>query len=82
MTIITRDAKLLEGKAPWVNPDTLPKPPWWHKLIVCNDDCDNCPLNTAEGCARGCYRYPDNVCEGCPCRASKHAPKEINGGDK
>jgi len=38
--------------------------------IVCTDDCANCILFNL-GCASRCTRYPDIVCQSCPCRASK-----------
>ena len=77
--ITIRPAKPRDGsEVPWVPKKNLTEPPWWHKLIICNDDCDNCPLNTDQGCAKNCFRFPDLVCEGCPCRASKFAPEDIN----
>ncbi len=40
--------------------------------IICSDVCESCVLYTL-GCAARCTRYPDIVCKGCPCRASKFA---------
>ncbi len=40
--------------------------------IICTDDCANCIMYKL-GCARRCTRFPDIVCAGCPCRASKFA---------
>lgn len=70
-----RSARLMQGKVPWVSPseENLTPPSWFHKLVICNDDCDNCIMNTPSGCAKECFRFPDLVCEGCPCRASKFA---------
>lgn len=67
--------RLLGGKTPWVSSEenALTTPAAWHKLIVCTDDCESCVLNTPEGCANGCFRFPDLVCDGCPCRASEFA---------
>ncbi len=40
--------------------------------VVCDDDCENCPLYL-EGCAQRCVRWDDLVCKDCPCLASLHA---------
>ena len=53
-------------------------PSKWRLGIVCTDDCDNCPIYL-KGCGRKCNRFPDAVCEACPCRASVGAV-DINEG--
>lgn len=42
--------------------------------VVCTDDCENCIMFKL-GCAKRCTRFPDIVCEQCPCRASAFAGK-------
>ena len=42
--------------------------------FVWNDDCDNCALHD-KGCAKNCARWPDMICNNCPCLASKFAKR-------
>ncbi len=63
--------RILLPDAPPVIPSyRLTKPTAKLLGIECDDDCDNCPLYL-KGCAGICNRFPDKVCKGCPCRASK-----------
>lgn len=48
--------------------------------VVCTDDCPNCIMFRL-GCAKRCTRFPDIVCEACPCRASAFAGKIIEAED-
>ena len=53
--------------------------------IVCTDDCQNCVM-FLRGCAKRCSRFPDLVCQACPCRGSEFAgeinkPGSIGDGD-
>ncbi len=48
---------------------TQPSRPEIRMAIVCTDDCENCIMYKL-GCAKKCTRFPDIVCEACPCRAS------------
>jgi hypothetical protein len=41
-------------------------PVGWRKVIVCDEDCDSCPL-AINGCARSCTRWETLVCYDCPC---------------
>ena len=41
-------------------------------VVICNDDCENCPL-FKRGCAKNCVRWDDLICKHCPCLASKYA---------
>jgi hypothetical protein len=52
--------------------NTIPTQKRTRMTVVCTDDCDNCIMFKL-GCARRCARFPDNVCEACPCRASAFA---------
>ena len=47
----------------------------WRGSIVCDDDCDNCPL-FKNGCAGNCTRWDDAVCFNCPCLASRFAAEK------
>lgn len=58
----------------------MPLPSPVRKGLICNDQCETCPLNKI-GCAKKCVRFPDQVCSDCPCRASRYAG-EINESGK
>lgn len=65
-----------------MNAFPLTAPVSWRGTVVCNDDCDNCPL-FQNGCAgggvnskgenKGCNRWDNLVCKDCPCLASSYA---------
>ena len=57
-------------------PDKLTKPVDWRVGIVCVERCDTCVLSL-RGCARDCIRFPDLVCQTCPCRASGELSKQL-----
>ncbi len=63
---------ILAKKPPWVAESALTVPWIEHLKIICTDNCAECPMSKL-GCALQCIRFPDKVCEGCPCRASKFA---------
>lgn len=63
---------LLPTSPPTIAPHQLTQPVRWKDKIVCNDECETCPLYL-KGCAGICTRFPDKVCEGCPCLNSKFA---------
>lgn len=45
--------------------------------IVCDDDCDNCPLYAKGKCARNCNRWENAICADCPCLGSRNADWRI-----
>lgn len=42
------------------------KPIEGYKEVECADDCDYCELK----CSESCIRFPDYICDGCPCSAA------------
>ncbi len=64
---------LLTGRIRDIPPEKLTKPAQkLLKLIICNNQCDTCPLYL-KGCAGNCNRFPTDVCASCPCRSSPDA---------
>ncbi len=63
-------------KVPWIAEGVLTEPWEGRRTVICTDKCDECPLSKL-GCALKCTRFPDRVCESCPCRSSKFVG-EIN----
>lgn len=51
---------------------SLTAPSSLSQSVVCDDDCENCPLYL-KGCAKNCVRWDDLICQHCPCLASKYA---------
>lgn len=51
---------------------SLTAPSSLSQTVVCDDDCENCPLYL-KGCAKNCVRWDDLICQTCPCLASKYA---------
>ena len=71
---ITESHWFLRGNVAQVPEHILTTPSLWRHSLVCNDQCDTCPL-AQRGCARVCIRWPDKVCESCPCLTSIGAGK-------
>lgn len=51
-------------------------PSSWRELVCCTDECETCPLYL-DGCSKSCVRWPDLICENCPCLASENAGENI-----
>lgn len=65
----------IKANVRWVSETQMTAPASFHTQVICNDDCETCPLNGPEGCAMKCVRFPTDVCAGCPCRASNFCGK-------
>lgn len=72
------DLFLRELSRKWVLrafPPTAPSPE--RTQIICDDDCDNCPLYQTGKCAKKCNRWENAICNDCPCLGSRNADWRI-----
>ena len=74
MAILDIEERLNQARIRQVPVGKMTVPRKWRQEIVCTDRCDDC-IMAQYGCAKKCIRFPDAVCDTCPCRASVGAGK-------